>query len=447
MAIASNRIELITKYSPQAWDKVYKQESMSSLLDTATFKIEFTGAKTVRIGKWQNGGLKDYYRNNIGDARIDYNGISAGENNSTVDGNAKLLNQSEFVGHPGFGYQRSATRFVWEEFTLKCDRAAAFQIEQFDNEESGERLITEGVKEISRTTITPEVDAYCFSTLASFTSTDLKNRVEFDPFTPVSGDDRVRPLAALNSAFLYFANREVTVRDQLFFVSPTFMNALRQSTEVTKFLAQTDFDNKDISFTITKYEGRQLVEVAPERFRTNIVLFGQEGFTWGQGSQAINFLGVSKEAVTHIVKYEKVKVISGDLNLAGNGFDGYTIYARIYHDVFVPDNKRIGIYCSLVPAAAGDTTLEDIRTVETALDAENKVSVLNYYPADKMVFFGKSESSVSVGATVAAGDYSAVAVGDTLAPAAAANKDYYIYALDSNRTVLAVKKVTAIYSA
>ena len=138
MAIASNRIELIAKYSPQAWDKVYKQESMSSLLDTATFKIEFTGAKTVRIGKWQNGGLKDYYRNNIGDERIDYNGISAGENNSTVDGNAKLLNQSEFVGHPGFGYQRSATRFVWEEFTLKCDRAAAFQIEQFDNEESGE---------------------------------------------------------------------------------------------------------------------------------------------------------------------------------------------------------------------------------------------------------------------------------------------------------------------
>ena len=290
---------------------------------------------------------------------------------------------------------------------------------------------------------TTEVDAYCFSTIASFTSADLGNRVEYNVFSSTADDHK--PLEQLNNAFLYFANHEVTVKDQLFFVSPTFMNDLRQSKEVTKFLAQTDFDNKDISFTITKYEGRQLVEVAPERFRTNIVLFGQEGFTWGQGSQAINFLGVSKEAVTHIVKYEKVKVISGDLNLAGNGFDGYTIYARIYHDVFVPDNKRIGIYCSLVPT--GDTVLQSIRAVETSLDANNQVAVLNYYPADKMVFFGKSETSVSVGATVAAGDYSAVAVGDTLAPAAAANKDYYIYALDSNRTVLAVKKVTAIYSA
>ena len=64
-----------------------------------------------------------------------------------------------------------------------------------------------------------------------------------------------------------------------------------------------------------------------------------------------------------------------------------------------------------------------------------------------MVFFGKSETSVSVGATVAAGDYSAVAVGDTLAPGADANKTYYIYALDSNRTVLAVTTVTSVYSA
>ena len=444
MAIASNRIELITKYSPTAWDKVYKQESMSSLLDTSTFKIEFTGAKTVRIGKWQNGGMKDYYRNNVGDARIDYNGM-AGAAANTIDGNAAQLGgQNAFVGHPGFGYQRSATRFVWEDFTLKCDRAAAFQIEQFDNEESGERLITEGVKEISRTTIVPEVDAYCFSTLAGYTSASLGNRVEFSLTTPLQGDQYIKPLQALNSAFLWFSNHEVTVNNQLFFVSPTFMNALRQSQEVTKFLAQTDFDNKDISFTITKYEGRQLVEVVPERFRTNIQLFGQEGFSWGAGSQAINFLGVSKEAATHIVKYEKIKVISGDLNLAGNGFDGYTIYARIYHDVFVPDNKRVGIYCCLVPAADTVNNSTNIfRAVEATLDADNVVNALNYFPGDKMVFFGKSESAVTVGSTIAANAYSAVAIGDELAAGSNADKTYYIYAMDSDRLVLAVNTVTA----
>ena len=47
----------------------------------------------------------------------------------------------------------------------------------------------------------------------------------------------------------------------------------------------------------------------------------------------------------HIVKYNKVKVLSGDVVLAGSNYDGYALYARVYHDVFVPDNKRIALYC------------------------------------------------------------------------------------------------------
>lgn len=130
-----NNIELITKYSTEAWDTVYKQESMSSMLDTNKDLVKFTGAKTVKIAKWQNGGLKDYYRNN-------------GELAANPTG--------DFVGAP-FGYQKSQARLVWEEFTLKVDRAAAFQIEKFDNEESGDEIVGLGVKEISRTTIVPSV--------------------------------------------------------------------------------------------------------------------------------------------------------------------------------------------------------------------------------------------------------------------------------------------------
>lgn len=142
-----NNIELITKYSPKAWDTVYKQEAMISLLDaTNPAYIQFTGAKTVRIAKWQNGGLHDYYRNNAGDDRV-------------LGGNAA---DTDFLNNDGFGYQRSAARLVWEEFTLKCDRAAAYQIELFDNEESGEQLVGLGVSEISRTTIVPRKNfGYC----------------------------------------------------------------------------------------------------------------------------------------------------------------------------------------------------------------------------------------------------------------------------------------------
>ena len=146
MAVNSN-IDLITKYSPKAWDTVYKQESMSSLLDSDPRLVQFTGAKTVKIAKFQSGGLHDYYRNNnaggYGDPRVPQS-----------QGGEVWLN-----GSNGFGYQKSGMRLVWEEFTLKCDRAAAFQVEKFDNEESGEQLIGLGVTEISRTAIVPMIFA------------------------------------------------------------------------------------------------------------------------------------------------------------------------------------------------------------------------------------------------------------------------------------------------
>ena len=141
----NNNIELITRYSPKAWDTVYKQESMSALLDTNKELVKFTGAKTVKIGKYQTGGLRDYYRNN--------------EALGTAPEGAN------FVGSAGFGYQKSAARLVWEEFTLSCDRAAAFQIEKFDNEESGEELVGLGVSEISRTVIVPRHNRLILGTM------------------------------------------------------------------------------------------------------------------------------------------------------------------------------------------------------------------------------------------------------------------------------------------
>lgn len=137
----NNNIELITTYSSKYWDVVYKQEAVTSILDADPAYVKFTGAKTVKIGKWQSGGLHNYYRNNIGDARV----AAPGAGN--------------FVGAADFGYQKSATRLTWEEFTLRCDRGAAFEIELFDNEESGDELVGKGVTEISRTVIVPRYAA------------------------------------------------------------------------------------------------------------------------------------------------------------------------------------------------------------------------------------------------------------------------------------------------
>lgn len=262
-----------------------------------------------------------------------------------------------------------------------------------------------------------EVDAYAFSTIASYCTTGLGNLV--------AEDITDEPLKALNKAFVYFSNKEVPIQDQIVFASPEFVNALRETSEVTKFLAQQDYDRKDINFQILKYQGRTIVEVSPERLRTNIVLFGQEGYSWGADSKKINFLMVAKSAVIHVVKFEKVRVIGDDLNLAGQGFDGYTIFARIYHDVFVPDNKRVALYCSVVETA--------VAAPAAALDvlvANGKIKSITTHPGDKLYFVVTSTATANVGAELS-GTLTNAKVGDTVAATTT------WYAIDSDKKVVA----------
>lgn len=266
---------------------------------------------------------------------------------------------------------------------------------------------------------TTEVDAYAFSTIASYCTEGLGNLVEED----ITDE----PLKALNKAFVYFSNKEVPIKDQIVFASPDFVNALRETSEVTKFLAQQDYDRKDVNFQILKYQGRTIVEVSPERLRTNILLFGQEGYAWASDSKAINFLMVAKEAVIHVVKFNQVKVIGGDMNLAGQGFDGYTIFARVYHDVFVPDNKRVALYCSVAQTAkpAPAMALE-------VLVADGKIKSIVTVPGDKLAFV--YEGTGTVGGTFDTAGKNPVRVGDktTASSWVAINSD---------------KKVLATYSA
>lgn len=427
----NNNIELITNYSPKYWDLVYKQEAVTSVLDANPKLLQFTGAKTVKIGKFQNGGLNDYYRNNnangYGDSRVPQVPTSG----------------TNFVGASDFGYQKSPARLTWEEFTLRCDRAAAFEIEYFDNEESGDELVGLGVTEISRTTIVPEVDAYCLSTIAGYATKAAT--VSGDYSNPATA----KPLAALNAAFQYFEEHEVPADDQVAFCSPAFMTALRNSGEIHKFLTQEDYNaNKDIRFKIEKYEGRTLITVSPDRLRTNIVLVSG-GYQWGDDnitSEGINFLMVAKSAIMHVVKYEKVKVISGEANLAARGFDGYTIFARIYHDVFVPDNKRIAIYLNKVSGEGTDAKPAlalDIMTKVRKSDNKSVISSIATIPGNALCFVGTSTDTKSDGAS----GTKPMEVGDKLTNFTLANVGDVVttgatyYAIDSNKYVLATTTV------
>lgn len=431
--MASSNIALITKYSTEAFDKVYAAESCSSVLDkNGNGRVQWTGAKTVKIAKLAFGGLNNYYRNNKGDERVTYGGAGNEVDPLGVDGDAPYY---------GNGYRNSSTALTWQERTVSMDRAAKYTIEKFDDEESGGLLVGNAVSEITRVTMIPEIDAYTFSTIFQNAGHVEDGKLTI---TNPAGVKVEAPLGALNAAFTYLEKNEVTADEQIIFVSADFMNSLRNSAEIFKTLGQLDYD-KNVKFRMTTYEGRKLVVVPPNRFQTKFDFYDNNGYGPAAGARSIDFIVMSTEAAIHVVRYNKIRVLTDEQALIATNMDGYAVYARIYHDVFVFDNKRVGIYAhvgwfdhdevkdmSFIKLAVA-LTMKSTRTEgkaeitsEIAIPGNNIFTVLNHVGSG-LITVGTTKVAATAGDnTLALSEFVPVKVGDVVGSTLTDVKKLYV---------------------
>lgn len=380
----ANAIELLTIFSPEIFDEVYKADAYASRLSTDKRMLQFTGTKTVRIPKAAWGGLYDYNRPNVADARVN--------------------------GSTPYGYQASNVGLAWEDFTLTQDRGAFWPIEHFDNEESGGVILGRSLTQLNRTVFVPEIDKYLFSKIYDYAG--KKVDAPFETATVSStGLTSFLCLRALNDAEYYVSNQEVPEENQILFCSTAFDKAMKEDTaELPRWIQQADY-KKDISFKVAEYDGREVVIVVPQRFKTGFIP-GPGHDNWAQDSKPIDFILMPKDAAIHVVKYQKVMILEGREALLFTHMDGYVIIGRIYHDVFVQDNKRVAIYAhtggfsgisadnpnyaeaqSLVAGAAEACKLNGEVTV-----IGNRVSRTVFRPADKIItllrFNGNSQPAL-----------------------------------------------------
>lgn len=368
MADTVNTIALITKYAPDVYDDVYKKDATSSILRKNSADVQFTGAKTVKVAKRQFGGLHPYQRNNVGDARVN--------------------------GQTPYGYQSSEAGLTWEDHTLEMDRAAYYPIEAFDNEESGGKLIGTSISYVTQYILVPEVDAYCWSKVYSkagntITSGGTLPETGYDPLT--------KPFHALNLAFKWENDHEVPENDQIILASTSFYLALQESTEAN-VRRQLDItgQKQDVNFQVARYAGREIIVIPPDRFKTAYDFSG-EGFTPASGAANIDFIVMPKTAATHIVKFEKTRIISGDAATAMTKLDGYVLLCRIYHDVIVFDNRKVAIY-----AVSGFSTSTLLDNYSIAINAKGVVTNIGQGKGDLYTIFALNltTASVAVGSVV-----------------------------------------------
>lgn len=290
----ANAIELAKKYGP-ALDEIYRLASKTARMDGQTSPVEFTNAATVEFLKIAVVGLGNYSRLN--------------------------------------GYPKGDVTATWEAWTLSQSRGREFNIDRMDNEETLNKTFGAAVAEFIRTQVVPEVDAYRFAKYAGTTGVGkVGTPATLTSSTIVEAVDAAK--AAMDAA-------EVPEEGRLLYISDTCKGFLEKA--INRSLGNENVADKRLK----DYDGMELIMVPQRRFYTKITL--DPGTDTDKGGYAktvttgadINFLLIHPSAIAQVKKLALPKTFSPDIN---QGMDAWKFQYRLYHDAFVYDNKKDGIY-------------------------------------------------------------------------------------------------------
>ena len=403
----ANSIGLITKYMQEAIDTVLTQEAKTNVLVNGSKFIDLNFKETgyVKVMSLLMDGLSDYYRVN--------NGLGSASNGySTYPSND--------------GYKVGDTSAKWELFQLEYDRGRQFRVDNMDNEETAGLVIGNLLAEFLRTKVVPEVDAVRFSKMAKKCNVALGNLVS----ETINANQII---SRFNSAFEWLFEHGVPEEEQVIFVSPNVMTLIRNTTELYKRLTQDEYRNSDVTFTIEKYEGRQIIEVPSNRFFTGVVTT-DNGYMPSANSYVINFMIASKKAVVPVVKLEKSKIWTPE---QVQDFDGYKVNFRMYHDIIIPKNKVPAIYTS-VSAVAGTTKTNLLSVALTKVNSGYTLDAYYTTPVGLMGTVVRSATAFTLGNTyTTSSTVVAVDEGDTFTKFASETAQYFAL-LDGSGKCIAV---------
>lgn len=418
----ANNVITIQKFLDKALDTVMATESKTAVLENGSkfIDFDFKEAGYVRIMDLLMDGLSDYYR----------------ANSRTSDSARTNYNAS---GVHGDGYQVGNVSAKWTIYQLRQDRGKQFQIDEMDNEETAGLILANLLKEFLRTKVVPEIDAYRFATIAGKAYSSLGNLVSETPNT--TKGDALEITHCFNKAFEWLKEHEVDEADQIIFVSPAVETLISNTEEIYKTLTQVDYKTeRGVTFNFQAYKGRPIVVVPSDRFFDKIVT-GDNGYSPASGAKVLNYLVASKKCVVPVVKLNKAKVFSPEVN---QDFDGYKANIRIYHDVIVPKNKIVGCYASV-------SAIDASKKASLLSVALEKASTANTYklagaftnPVGMLGTIIWGTTAFTLGATATSAQLAnAVEEGAEFTVAANAAKEYFALVDGSNKIIAVSGEVT-----
>ena len=284
----ANAIQTITKYIPLL-DQVYAVASCSAVLDTPNALVRETAdAKTVLIAETSMSGLGDY-------SRAD-------------------------------GFQSGDLSLTWKSYTFEHDRGRSFHIDAMDDAETMGLAFGSLAGEFVRVKVTPEIDAVRFAKYATNAGTTVAATLT-----------NKTAVSAIATAEVDMEEKEVSIENCVLFMTPTVYGYVKDDNDhFQRTLVPAENPNRNFG----AFDGMPIVKVPQTRFYTAVTL--GDGFAKAEGAKDINFMIVDRASVIQLIKHGKIRVFDPDTNQSA---DAYKVDYRIYHDAWVLENKKNGIYC------------------------------------------------------------------------------------------------------
>ena len=221
-------------------------------------------------------------------------------------------------------------------------RGRKFNIDSQDYAESLMGEFVDASRFIMEESVIPELDAYRFAKIASTPN------VRGTTGSLTSSTTK----QAIDTALSDLGEQEVDEANMILFTTPTVKGYLESQINRQLESGVGRFNQK-----LYYYNDVPVVTVPQTRFYSAIDLLdgtstgetdggykkhvAVSGVTGDADGKNLNFILLNKRAVSAIVKHVVNKVIPPELNQEK---DGYMIFFRYYHDLFVKENKANGIY-------------------------------------------------------------------------------------------------------
>ena len=239
------------------------------------------------------------------------------------------------------GFPNGDVTLNWETHTFTNDRGRSFSVDKMDNVESLSLTFASLMGEFMRTKIIPEVDAYRFAKIASTAGIEGTTGTLSDSTTK----------AAIVTALKALENNQVDLTKLVLVMTPDTKYYLESNIQRTVMNGEGGYNQLIESFNTVP-----IITVPQVRFYDKIDLL--DGTTTGQTAGGykkhvkgsgesdvagvdINFIAMDRAAAYAITKNAVTRVFSPDVN---QKMDAWKVDYRFYHDLFVNDNRKAGIY-------------------------------------------------------------------------------------------------------